>query len=353
MKILLPFQDPYNRPLTHPIVSGGTEQFCKSIKDNFNKKNNKNDETRVFWIPFEQIKSPKQSDKIEISQNIIDCAVGMKADIIICNFAQAIYNNKTIIESPIPIMFVEHCIYPIPNVIYRWNQAIDKGHSMFFVSKWQKKKYREMAQRTGQRVLPIDGYVNPSYCKVKPKLIEQEYDCGTIGRCDNGKKPFLLKQMTKGKDIKSLVITSKTQVNSDIKYYERNKHWEDTLWDLPYKEVMENISKCKTYFSTWNGETWGITAMEALSCGIPVILNSDKSGNHASEIIPASEKHYKIIPQNDKDALVKAIEDLKDVDRGEIQKMTWEKHSLKSWKEHMRKCMEDTVDKFDKLKNKK
>ena len=352
MKILLPFQDPYNHALSHPNVSGGTEQFCKSIKGNFD---NKDDKTRVFWIPFEQIKSPKQSDKIEISQNIIDCAVGMKADIIICNFAQAIYNNKTIIESPIPIMFVEHCIYPIPNVIYRWNQAIDndKGHSMFFVSKWQEKKYREMAQRTGQEVLPIDGYVNPSYCKVKPKLIEQEYDCGTIGRCDNGKKPFLLKQMTKGKDIKSLVITSKTQVNSDIKYYERNKHWEDTLWDLPYKEVMENISKCKTYFSTWNGETWGITAMEALSCGIPVILNSDKSGNHASEIIPASEKHYKIIPQNDKDALVKAIEDLKDVDRGEIQKMTWEKHSLKSWKEHMRKCMEDTVDKFDKLKNKK
>ena len=345
MKILLPFQDPYNKSLTDPVVSGGTEQFCRSIEDNF--------ETEVFPIPFEQIQWTSQKSKNGISRIIIHAAVGMEADIIICNFAQAIYNNKTIIESPIPIMFVEHCIYPIPNVIYRWNQAIDKGHSMFFVSKWQKKKYREMAQRTGQEVLPIDGYVNPSYCKVKPKLIEQEYDCGTIGRCDNGKKPFLLKQMTKGKDIKSLVITSKTQVNSDIKYYERNKHWEDTLWDLPYKEVMENISKCKTYFSTWNGETWGITAMEALSCGIPVILNSDKSGDHASKIIPASEEHYKIIPQNDKDALVKAIEDLKDVDRGEIQKMTWEKHSLKSWKEHMRKCMEDTVDKFDELKNKK
>ena len=34
MKILLPFQDPYNRPLSHQIVSGGTEQFMKSIKDN-------------------------------------------------------------------------------------------------------------------------------------------------------------------------------------------------------------------------------------------------------------------------------------------------------------------------------
>jgi len=341
MKILLPFQDPYDRPLSHPIVSGGTEQFCKSITDNF-------PDAEVFPIPFEQIQWTSQKSKNGISRIIIHAAVGMKADIIICNFAQAVYNNQTIIESPIPIMFVEHCIYPIPNVIYRWNQAISKGHSMFFVSKWQEKKYREMAERTGQEVLPIAGYVNPSYCKVKPKLVEQEYDCGTIGRCDNGKAPFKLKTMTKGKDIKSLVITSKTQVNSDIKYYERNKDWEDTVWDLPYKEVMKNISKCKTYFSTWDKETWGITAMEALSCGIPVILNSDKDGDHASEIIPAHESHYIKIPKDDKDALVKAIKDLKDVDRKEIQEMTWEKHSLKSWKKEFANNIDKTIENYKK-----
>ena len=345
MKILLPFQDPYDRPLSHKIVSGGTEQFCKSIKDNF--------DTRVFTIPFEQINKntwTRQTDKNEISQNIIDLAKGMKADIIICNFTQAVFNNKTLIESPVPIMFVEHCIYPITHVIYRWNQAIDKGHSMFLVSKWQEKKYKEMAERTGQRVLPIAGYVNPSYCKVKPKLVEQEYDCGTIGRCDHRKKPFLLKQMTKGKDIKSLVITSQTQVQSDIKYYERNQHWPDTVWDLPYKEVMENISKCKTYFSTWNGETWGITAMEALSCGIPVILNSDKDGDHASEIIPASPNHFKKIPRDDKDALVSAIKSFDKIDRKEIQEMTWEKHNLKKWKKEFANAIDKTIEIFNKSK---
>ena len=35
MKILLPYQDPYERPLTHSVVSGGTEMFCKLIYDNF------------------------------------------------------------------------------------------------------------------------------------------------------------------------------------------------------------------------------------------------------------------------------------------------------------------------------
>jgi len=340
VKILLPFQDPYNRPLTHPVVSGGTEQFCKSIKENF--------DTEVYQVPIEHIGWKKNSEKIQISTNIINLAEHIKADVIICNFAQAIFNNKTIIESTVPIMFVEHCIYPIPNTIYRWNQAIKKGHSMFLVSKWQEKKYREMAKRTGQPVLSITGHIKPSYCKVKPKLVEQEYDCGTIGRCDNGKAPFKLKTMTKGKDIKSLVITSKTQVNADIKYYERNKDWPDIEWDLPYKEVMKNISKCKTYFSTWDKETWGITAMEALSCGIPVILNSDKDGYHASEIIPAHESHYIKIPKDDKDALVKAIKDLKDVDRKEIQEMTWEKHSLKSWKEEISNKIDKTIVNYKK-----
>jgi len=340
MKILLPFQDPYNRPLTYPIVSGGTEMFMKSIKENF--------DTVVYQFPYEQITWKKQSDKKEIAENIVHLAEAYKVDVIVSNFAQAVFNNQHLIKSNIPIMFVEHCIYPMAAPIYRWNQGIDRGHSMFFVSKWQERKYKEMAERTNQRVLPISGYINPSYCKVKPKMVEQEYDCGTIGRCDNGKAPFKLKSMTKGRDIKSLVITSKTQVESDIKYYERNKNWDDVVWDRPYKEVMENISKCKTYFSTWTSETWGITAMEALSCGIPIILNSDKNGDHASEIIPADKSHYVKIPKDDKDALVKAIKSFENVDRKEIQEMTWEKHNRKKWKSNFANAIDKTIEKFKK-----
>ncbi len=340
MKILLPFQDPYNRPLTHPIVSGGTEQFMKSIKENF--------DTVVYQFPYEQITWSKQSDKKEIAENIVHLAEAYKVDVIVCNFAQAVFNNQYIIKSNIPILWLEHCIYPLAAPIYRWNQGIDRGHSMFFVSKWQEKKYRQMAQRTNQRVLPISGYINPSYCKVKPKMVEQEYDCGTIGRCDNGKAPFKLKSMTKGKDIKSLVITSQTQVKSDIKYYERNKDWDDVVWDLPYKEVLEQLAKCRTYFSTWDKETWGITSMEALSCGIPVILNSDKDGDHASEIIPADKSHYVKIPKDDKDALVKAIKEFDKIDRKEIQEMTWEKHNRKKWKSDFANAIDKTIEKFKK-----
>ena len=73
---------------------------------------------------------------------VINLAESYKVDVICSNFAQAVYNSQTLIKSQIPIMFVEHCVYPIPNTIYRWNQGIDKGHSMFLVSKWQEKKYK-------------------------------------------------------------------------------------------------------------------------------------------------------------------------------------------------------------------
>lgn len=338
MKILLPFQDPYNHALTHPIVSGGTEMFCKSIYDNFN--------TTVHQVPYESI-DYSMKDKKKISQDIINHAENIGADVIISNFAQAIYCGSEIIKSHIPIMIVEHCVYPMASCITRWNNAIENGHSVFWVSKWQEKKYKKMAERTNQRVVPITGYVNPSYCKQKPQINKTEYDCGTIGRCDSGKNPFKLKHMTKGRDVSSLVITSSTQLKKDIPYYNKNKDWDDVVWNEPYDKVIDNIAKCNTYFSTWNGETWGITAMEALSCGVPVILNCDNDGDHASEIIPAHKGHYKMIPNNDKDALYDAIKSF-DVDRKEVQEMTWEKHSLDGWKLQFADAVNRTIDKFNR-----
>ena len=90
MQILLPFQDPYNHALTHPVVSGGTEMFCKSIYDNF--------DTVVHQVPYESI-NYSMKDKKKISQGIINHAENIGADIIISNFAQAIYCGSEIIKS--------------------------------------------------------------------------------------------------------------------------------------------------------------------------------------------------------------------------------------------------------------
>lgn len=342
MKILLPFQDPYDRPLTHPIVSGGTERFCKAINDNF--------DVEIFQVPFESTKNYSTKRKWEISRKIRDKAEDIDADIVISNFPQTIFSGKEVIKSSIPILMIEHCFYSMmATAIHRWTQAIDRGHSLYFVSKFQKEKYDKISRRNGQKILPFN-FINPAYAIERPDPVDIEYDCGTIGRCDSRKAPFRLKTMTKGVDISSLVVTSKTLLEKDEPYFNRNKDWDNVLWNEPYDVVLENIAKCGTYYSTWPNETWGITSLEALSCGVPIILNCNKDGDHASENIPASPNHYVKIKNNDKDELIKAIKSFENIDRKEVQEATLEKHSLKKWKSDFEDIISMAIDRFKKVR---
>ena len=103
MKILIPFQDPFDRHLRSPICSGGIENFCKSIQQNY--------ETIIYQVPIKQIGWP-QKEKVEVANHIVKLAKSYDVDIIISNFDQAIYNSQHLIKSPIPIMFVMHTVYP-------------------------------------------------------------------------------------------------------------------------------------------------------------------------------------------------------------------------------------------------
>tara|TARA_B100000424_G_scaffold269299_1_gene265946 strand:- start:1026 stop:2141 length:1116 start_codon:yes stop_codon:yes gene_type:complete len=364
MKILLPFLDPYGRRITDSQVSGGTERFCKLINNNF--------DVEVLQYEFEtehDYYKKTGADKVAIrreitkkmQQEILNKAEECNADIIINNFAWSAFCGSIVSNSHIPIMNIEHCFYPFLSINNRFENLHKKGHSLFLVSDFQREWYdNKIKKYTKSKFLPF-GIIRPSYC-TKPDILDSEYDCGTIGRCDVGKSPFKLKHMTKHTDLKTLVITAmssstvrfkKTNAKMDghTRYYEKNKNWDNTVWDLKHDDVIKNISKCNTFFSTWNRETWGITAMEALSCGIPIILNSYRNGNHASEIIPASPSHYKKIPTNDKDALVSAIKSFENVDRKEIQEMTYEKHNQDAWKQHIKNAIDKTIETFKSHQN--
>ena len=80
-------------------------------------------------------------------------------------------------------------------------------------------------------------------------------------------------------------------------------------------------------------------------------FSTTKDGTHASEIIPADERHYVKIPKDDKDALISAIKSFKGIDREEIKEMTWEKHNLDSWRTHFANCIDKTVEKFKSKNN--
>ena len=352
MKILLPYKEPEERTIDDPVVTGGIEFFCRLIHHHF--------DVEVYQIPYHADSTWDRKRKIEQSKNIILRANEIGADIIIINYHHAIYTGKEISNSNIPVMTIMHGVDFFPSILSRLHNLTEKNHSIFFVSKWQQNRYEEMAKRTNNKSPKISGYINSSYCKIKVPVLESEYDCVTVGRCNIRKKPFLLKEMLKDTNIQNLVITNHPFLNKEdrgkyekqhYRYYQKGKSYNDVLWNLTHEDVLKNLSKCSSYFSTWNSETWGITALESLSCGVPLILNGYKDNTHASEIIPASKNHYKVIPTNDKDSLINSINFFRNVDKKEIQEMTWEKHNEKQWLKHFNNCIDKTIETYNKNNN--
>ena len=350
MNILLVYINFGNKSIDDPNIFGGIEMFCQRVYKNL-------DNVYVCQISVDDNNLKSSVSRENISNKILQESKRVNADVIINNFSSGAYTGKTIQKSHIPIMNIIHDTNMFPSVISRYNHLCNKGHSVFFVSKFQKEYYDKMSDRINDSRISFVDYINPSFCDIRKDIKNIVYDCGTIGRCQKTKNPFLLKEMLRDTKMKSLVLTSTPMIDLNdnskfekihIKYYETAKSYNDVLWNLKHDKVLENISKCGSYFSTWDMETFGITALEALSCGVPIILNSHKSGTHASEIIPASKEHYKLIPKNDKDALVSAIKSFEKVDRKEIQEMTMEKHSLEKWKSHFTNCIDRTIDKFKK-----
>ena len=342
MRIVLPYNNIWGAYDTNRVV-GGIEKFCHQINDTF-------DDVHIIDIDN---KDPIKDNTSKIKNFAKDC----NADIIISNWPQASFSGAKMLDSEVPIMFINHVHWRIGSILNVMNNIMNKNHSCYMVSKWQHDEYKNMAKRMKCSFdVTVDGYLHSSYVKgEKPKLSDIEYDCGTIGRCDPvEKKPFLLKDWLETTTFKTIVITntpmfwgsSKTAIyEKEIKYLNKNSHWDGVMLDMNHKDVVKTISKCQTYFSTMWNETWGITALEALSNGIPIILNS-KNGSHASTDLCGSKNHYALVSEDIQ--LAWAINSFENIDRKEIQDATWDKHSYDNWKTSFTNAIDRTIEKFKK-----
>ena len=337
MKILLPFVNHLNQEINHNIFGSGIGKFCHQIYHTF-------DDVEVVQIDNADVRNFKK-----IAPYLKSKALELDVDIIISNYDQAAFCGSKIIDSSIPILMIGHSNTGVASIIARLTNLLKKGHSVFLVSKFQKKYFDAMSKRLTGKYIQFDGFLNSSYCQGdKPKLVEPEYEVGTIGRCDSVfKKHFILKELLEDTNVKNLVMSNVE--NDTDPYYLKHKNQPDTFWNLPHSQVMDNLAKCKTYFGTYWHETWSITALEALSHGVPIILNA-KDNNHAANVIPAKSSHYKNISHNSKKELISAISSFDGIDRKEIQDMTWEKHSHKNWKKTFSNAIDKTIEKFKKTR---
>jgi len=331
------------------IVSGGIEKFSQQLVD------------IVGVIP---IYISKEDKKNRNTNYIIKRSVlNVIPDIIIINEPWA-YNHVKKFNVPIVCIMHEPLTRDIRMVQlgHILREMIDAGVHLYFVSKRQFQFHKEMAKRI-QNVDILDeeikGFVSSSFCENMIFSNKSEYDCSTIGRSDISKNPFRLHRFMKNSDMSSLIMTNDVVYKSDNqnKYVESNRHWKDpqfTLRNLPYKKVLDNLSKSKSFCSTCPEESWGITAMESLGCGVPVILLTDDSGNHASEDIAADISHYrKLNVKSESSDFIKLVRELGQfslLKRKEIFDLTNAKHNVYNWKKQFEDMFNKRLD--DKTTNK-
>ena len=331
------------------IVSGGIEKFSQQLVD------------IVGVIP---IYISKEDKKNRNTNYIIKRSVlNVIPDIIIINEPWA-YNHVKKFNVPIVCIMHEPLTRDIRMVQlgHILREMIDAGVHLYFVSKRQFQFHKEMAKRI-QNVDILDeeikGFVSSSFCENMIFSNKSKYDCCTIGRSDISKNPFRLHRFMKNSDMSSLIMTNDVVYKSDNqnKYVESNRHWKDpqsTLKNLPYNEVIDNLSKSKSFCSTCPDESWGITAMESLGCGVPVILLTDDSGNHASEDIAADTSHYRKLNVKSKSSdfikLVRELGQFSLLKRKEIFDLTNAKHNMYNWKRQFEDMFDKRLD--DKTMNK-
>ena len=332
MKVLIPYSTHFKltetiEPFTGRVVTGGIEKFCYDIFDNY-------DEAIPLCIT-DEIKENRKT-----KQTIQDAITKHKPDMILFNNP---WWGRMMLSFQIPLICVMHeplvrdvRMIELGNILKDLN---DNGTHLYFVSPNQYDYHVALAKRIKNVDFgPIKGYINSSYLPEDMPFNEESiWDVSTVARNDPEKAPFIIKKKLEKTNVTSLVMTNdatyKNDANND--YVKNNQHWDNVIRGADHKQVLENISKSKVFVSTWPRESWGITAMEALGCGVPTILFTDDTNKHASERIAADPLHImkvkRVCNGSFFEECIHALYTITRQHRRDIQEKTIEKHSLNNW----------------------
>lgn len=364
MKIVIPYINFQGRSFNDPVMIGGLEYFIKRINDHY-------DNVKVVELTdyiLDDSKKPIKNRNLvkQINNMVKNIALDYNADVIMSNWLFSIISGAGMMDSPIPIIHIEHTNSAMMSAVISLYRIKKNGHSVFLVNPYQKNYYDAYAKRLKRDQVEFDGYVEPAFlCGEKPKVQDNpEFDCVTIGRCDPlYKMPYRIKSMLEGTNFRTLLMSNPERHDGRNKkcyeYWMKNKHWDDCLYDLPHGEVIKNLSRGRTYFMTWADECFPIVGLEALSCGLPLIINTRMSENrgpvikqnfkyplHGGDLWAVDKSHSINIMHNSKEELIDAINKFKDIDRQEIQDMTWEKYTEKRWKSILDNAIDKTIENF-------
>lgn len=329
-KILLPYLSRSGNDIHSNTIVGGIEKFTKSVYEIFP------DSIPVQITPEDR--KAKKTKKI-----YLDAVHRHSPDLIIVNDIDQYWLHPQI-ELGIPTIAIAHepLVRDIRYVAW-WGgmqKFIDAGGHLYFVSEYQQEFHEGHVKRiTGWPLKGVKGTINSGFANGDEEVAEKPYfDAVTIGRTDLTKNPFLLHKKLANTNKISCVLTNEENFQhseAQRKYWDDNLHWKEpqyTYRGMNHQDTLKLMSTAKSYVSTMPVESWGITCMEALLHGVPVILLCDKNGKHASEIIPAKSTHYVILDKNcTPEELAGAIKELTYEERIQISWETKKKHSKEKW----------------------
>lgn len=352
MKVLVPFFMTDEHDLDSPHVSGGIERFIQLVYRHFPG------EVIPFYYNEEDRKKRKTTTKL--SQAIVQ----HDPDVLMVNFDSPtlIGNIREVFNTP--VAWISHTaaggISKVGNV-EMMKEFTETGGTLAMVSPWQFEGMNKLSKRINGAELDLNGgYINAAFCDGSELVSEElDHDITTIARMNRIKNPYMNHKLSHPNGYRSLILTTTSNLtdSANIHYYNINQHWtypQETIENLPHEEVMKKLSRSRTYFSTCPAETWGITALEALSRGLPVILATDSKDTHASECIPASSDHIVKVRSNIRPAPFKeAVDKLLKLgysERMNISELTKEKHSKEKWIHSLQNLFEKTIERQNNKK---
>lgn len=345
-KVLMPYLMQNGLGINSDKIFGGIERFKKLVYENV---------PNVVPAEITEEQRKKRTGKgnlhFEIWSN--------QPDVIFINDASKIYGSD-LIRYNLPTVWL--CHEPLERtmknveMLKAFEKFTNSGGHLYFVSQRQHEFFDAQSKRIlGHTINNVKGYINSSCCSGTEQVypLDREFDAVTIGRTIRSKDPFWLHRKTQNTNLKTAVITGANNILKNPKekdYFEFNLKWQEpqyTFRGLSHSDTLNTMSKGGILVSTWPLESWGITALEALSHGLPVLMITDTTNKHASQQIAASDTHYRCIRRGiSSKELEKIINEMNEIsltDRQNIAKMTQEKHSLEKFTETMNKVFRDVL----------
>ena len=232
-----------------------------------------------------------------------------KPDVILSNYG---FNNNlyTYLNSfGVPILYQNHALPGQPADVFtadKLEKFLSYGHSLGCVSEFHKSKFIDYYSRkrtiwTNQPNIGVDVVVPSSFAMQRDILPAIPKTVRHISACNEEKGTFIIHGMSVDTDLVAEIFTTTKHVGGDteLEYLNQNLlkyQGKDNLlinYDIPHSEIMERIRDSAAFFvGKAQSDTFTITSIEALQCGIPLMIYGDKEVHPANNFVEPQLRQY-------------------------------------------------------------